>query len=121
MGNVRIVVSRSVMRDQSAWRSLALEVEKLFGVPMADNDDWIARLRRHIDRGTAWSARLGSRGPMVGGMLLSLREPDAVTIGWLAVKADHRRRGVGRALVAKAVARRPVDQFASSLSEKVIR
>ena len=103
MGRVPIVVSQSVMSDVPAWRLLALEVESLFGAPMADTDEWIARLRRHIDHGTAWCARLGS-GPIVGGMLLSRSHPDAVTIGWLAVRSDHRRHGVGRALVEKAVA-----------------
>ena len=47
--------------------------------------------------------RLGSRGLMVGGMLLSLGHPNAVTIGWLALSSDH-RHGVGRALVEKAFA-----------------
>lgn len=111
MGKVPIVVSQPVMSDVPDWRLLALEVERLFGAPMADSDEWIARLRRHIDHGTAWCARLASGGPMVGGMLLSLSRPDAVTIGWLAVRSDHRRHGVGRALVEKAVteaAGRPV-------------
>ncbi len=97
------MVSQSVMSDVPVWGLLALEVERLFGTPMADSDEWIARLRRHIDDGTAWCARLGS-GPIVGGMLLSRSHPDAVTIGWLAVRSDNRRHGVGRALAEKAVA-----------------
>lgn len=106
MGRVPIVVSQPVMSDVPAWRRLALEVENLFGAPMADSDEWITQLRRHIDHGTAWCARLGS-GPIVGGMLLSRSHPDAVTIGWLAVQSDHRRHGVGKALVEKAVAEAP--------------
>lgn len=104
MGRVPIVLFQPVMSDVPAWRVLALEVERLFGAAMADSDEWIARLRRHIEHGTAWCARPGSGGPMVGGMLLSGSPPDAITIGWLAVRSDHRRRGVGRALVEKAVA-----------------
>lgn len=97
------MVSRALLSDVPAWRNLAREVETLFGAPMADSPEWNSRLLRHIDEGTAWCGRLDS-GQMVGGLLLSRRHPEVVTIGWLAVLSKHRCRGVGRALVEKAIA-----------------
>lgn len=91
------------MSDVMSWRELALDVEQLFGAPMATNEEWNARLNRHIDRGTAWCARIGSGTTMVGGMWLSYTHPDAITIAWLAVQYGARRLGVGSALVEKAL------------------
>jgi ribosomal protein S18 acetylase RimI-like enzyme len=99
-----ITVYRSNRSDLPAWRVLALEVEQLFGAPMANNDNWVARLRRHIDRGTAWCASIAPLQEMVGGMWLSSTNADAVTIAWLAVRREARRRGVGSALVGQALA-----------------
>ena len=99
MDNAEIVVSQSTMADLQAWRHLASEVEREFGAPMADSDEWNTQLWRHIDRGTAWCARPDSEVPIVGGMWLSYSHPDAVTISWPAVRREHRRRGIGRALV----------------------
>ena len=98
-----ITVYRSNRSDLPAWRVLALEVEQLFGAPMANNDNWIARLRRHIERGTAWCASIAPLQEMVGGMWLSSTNADAVTIAWLAVRREARRRGVGSALVGQAL------------------
>ena len=87
-----IAFSRSVMTDLPVWRELAREVEQLLGAPMAENQAWNARLKRHIDRATAWCARTGMGVPLVGGMWLWFTHPDAVTIGWLAVRRFARRR-----------------------------
>jgi ribosomal protein S18 acetylase RimI-like enzyme len=96
-------VSRSTVADLPGWRQLAFEVEEAFGAPMAESKEWLALLRRHIEGGTAWCVRLASDGPMVGGMWLS-QGADALSIKWLAVSNEYRRRGVGRALVAVALA-----------------
>lgn len=98
-----ITVFRSIRSDLAAWRVLALEVEQLFGAPMANNGGWIARLQRHIERGTAWCASIAPLQEMVGGMWLS-SDADTVTIAWLAVRREARRKGVGSALVEQALA-----------------
>ena len=92
MDDGAIAFSRSVMTDLPVWRELAREVEQLSGAPMAESEEWSARLKRHIDRATAWCARTGMGVPLVGGMWLSFTHPDAVTIGWLAVRRSARRR-----------------------------
>jgi ribosomal protein S18 acetylase RimI-like enzyme len=109
--SARFVVWPSTAADLAAWRFLAAEVEGLFGGPMADEVGWLSALGRHLDRGTALGARAGPGLPMVGGVWLSPTTHDAVSIDWLAVRSDHRRRGVGRTLVEAALeeaAGRPV-------------
>lgn len=92
MDDGAIAFSRSVMTDLPVWRELAREVEQLFGAPMAENEEWSAGLKRHIDRATAWCARTGMGVRLVGGMWLSFTHSDAVTIAWLAVRRSARRR-----------------------------
>ena len=70
---------------------------------MAHDDKWIAQLQRHIEQGTVWCASTAPVMEMVGGMWLSFTNPDVVTIAWLAVRRDARRRGVGTALVEQAL------------------
>jgi hypothetical protein len=59
MDDGAIAFSESVITDLSIWREPAREVEQLSGAPMAENEEWNARLNRHIDRATAWCARTG--------------------------------------------------------------
>jgi len=83
---------------------LAAEVEPLFG-PMVNDPAFHRALRRNIDRGTAFCVREadGPPGvPLLGGLLFSPRPP-VYTMGWLAVTQQHRRRGIGRALVEHAM------------------
>jgi len=70
---------------------------------MAEDEDWNAQLINQIQRGTAWRARMGLESRLVGGMWLSFVHSDALTIGWLAVRRNVRRRGVGRCLVERAL------------------
>ena len=98
-----MVVARSTVADLPAWRQLAFEVEEAFGAPMATSEKWLALLRTHIEGGTAWCVQLASDGPMVAGMWLS-HGADTLSIKWLAVGKEHRRRGIGRELVAAALA-----------------
>ena len=49
MDDGAIPFSRSVMTDLPVWCDLAREVEQLLGAPMAENEEWSARLKRHID------------------------------------------------------------------------
>ncbi len=104
MIDAEIVVSRSTPADVPAWRRLAADVEREFGAPAA-SERWIARLEDHIAAGRAWCARHAADGEMVGGMWLTDADTDVVTIDWLAVRPDHRRRGVATALLEEAVAR----------------
>jgi GNAT superfamily N-acetyltransferase len=64
--------------------------------------DFEATLRRNIDRGSAFCALLQEQ--VVGGMLLGGPTPSDRWIRWLAVTSADRRRGVGGALVEKALA-----------------
>jgi SAM-dependent methyltransferase len=90
-------VSEAELSDVESWIEIVREVEPLFG-PMPDFHDTLAR---NIARGTALCVRDDT--VVLGGMLLRAL-PDA-QIAWLAVRADARGGGVGRALVAEALRR----------------
>jgi GNAT superfamily N-acetyltransferase len=74
------------------------EVEPLFG-PMPDFD---VTLRRNLDRRSAWCVCDGD--DVAGGMLLGGADPSDRWIRWLAVRRSHRGRGLGAALVERALA-----------------
>jgi GNAT superfamily N-acetyltransferase len=98
-----VVVAASV--DLLAWRRLAREVEPLFG-PMVGRAAFEEALARKVERGQALCVREadGDAGaPLLGGLLWS-SHPPRYRIGWLAVTARARRQGVGRQLVAAALA-----------------
>jgi len=93
-------------RDVRGWLDLAAEVEPLFG-SMLDDPEFYRVLLRNIERGSAYCVRSGDgkRGSrLLGGMFFS--PPNATRaayrIGWLAVTATARRRGIGGRLVALA-------------------
>lgn len=91
--------------DYIPWLRLAAEVEPLFG-PMVADAGFQSAVRRNIERASAFCvrARAGEAGrPLLGGILWSARPP-AYRIGWLAVTAGSRRRGIGRALVEHCLA-----------------
>jgi GNAT superfamily N-acetyltransferase len=101
-------VDKSDYRDIRHWLDLAAEVEPLFG-SMLDDPEFYRALLRNIERGTACCVRAGDGAPgspLLGAMLFS--PPDATRaayrIGWLAVTAQARRRGVGGLLVEHACA-----------------
>lgn len=100
---MRVVVACE--EDVAAWIDLAAEVEPLFG-PMIDDPYFYQALYRNIGRGSAYCVREGDGlpgMPLLGGLLLSSHPPE-YRIGWLAVRGDSRRRGVGRRLVEHALA-----------------
>jgi GNAT superfamily N-acetyltransferase len=85
--------------DIGSWLELAAEVEPLFG-PMPDLE---THIRRAIDRDTAVVVR-DPREVVLGAALLSA-DPRDRKISWLAVRAQARRRGVGRLLMAEILRR----------------
>jgi GNAT superfamily N-acetyltransferase len=90
-------------RDVRGWLDLAEEVEDLFG-GLLGGPGFYEALLRHIARGTAFCVREAAGPPgasLLGGLLFSPARPGRpeYRIGWLAVAARARRRGVGRALV----------------------
>jgi ribosomal protein S18 acetylase RimI-like enzyme len=90
--------------DIPAWLALAAEVEPLFG-PMVEEPGFMRALRRNIGRETALCVRKGDGlpgVPLLGGLLYSSKPPTC-TIGWLAVAGEHRRRGIGRALLEHVI------------------
>jgi GNAT superfamily N-acetyltransferase len=104
------VPTRSNLEDSADWQALAREVESLFGQRMAGEATWERQLAAHFQRGTAWCVRDVTR-TFSGGMWLSLSRDGYVHIRWLAVARAMRGRGVGRALVSRAIeqaAGRPV-------------
>jgi GNAT superfamily N-acetyltransferase len=88
-------------RDLSSWLELVEEVEPLFG-PMPD---FAAHAKRAAARGSALVVR--DRDDRILGAALLSHRPATRTIHWLAVRADARRRGVGRVLIAAIKARWP--------------
>ena len=108
-------VRAATLDDVPAWLALAREVEPLFG-PMADEPDFRASLERGIDGGRAFciDAREGAAGapqcgplcaplcaPLCGIILISTRRN---AVAWLAVASGCRGQGLGRALLAHAIA-----------------
>ncbi|WP_039974944.1 GNAT family N-acetyltransferase [Rhizobium sp. AP16] len=89
--------------DIAPWMMLSEDVVDLFG-PMTD---FAAVLTRKINRRQAFCARTAGRRSLIGGMLMGGSD-DTFWIRWLAVSREHRRSGVGRALVERAIATAPL-------------
>jgi len=88
------------LEDVESWLCLAAEVEHLFG-PMVNEPGFMSALKRNIGRGSAFCIRTsdGPAGaPLQAGVLFSARPP-VYEIGWLSVSRDHRRKGLGTALL----------------------
>lgn len=99
---MRVVVANE--EDVAAWLDLAAEVEPLFG-PMVGDPLFHQALHRNIARGSAFCMREGDSlpgAPLLGGLLFSSHPPE-YRIGWLAVRQDSRRHGIGRRLVEHAL------------------
>lgn len=94
-------VRTAIASDLGAWLALAREVEPLFG-PMADDASFQAALKQAIKDENAFCLRLETDAPLAGGVVIS---PDTNEIEWLAVSGAHRGRGLGAALLEKALAR----------------
>ncbi|VFQ46195.1 GNAT family N-acetyltransferase [Desulfoluna butyratoxydans] len=94
-------VRTSIASDLGAWLALAREVEPLFG-PMADDASFQAALKQAIKDENAFCLRQAPDSPFAGGVVIS---PDTNEIAWLAVSTAHRGRGLGAALLAKALDR----------------
>jgi ribosomal protein S18 acetylase RimI-like enzyme len=99
---VVFVPQQSQLDDIADWRSLAREVESLFGQAMAEEPAWEEHLSANIQRGTAWCVR-DTSDRFAGGMWLSYAPDGCLHIDWLAVARRVRRRGAGRALVVRAL------------------
>jgi GNAT superfamily N-acetyltransferase len=88
-------------RDLRSWLDLVQEVEQLFG-PMPD---FAVHARRPAGRDSALVVR--DRDDTVLGAALLSHSPADRKIHWLAVRADARRRGVARVLLAAIMTRWP--------------
>lgn len=82
---------------------LAGEVEQWFGA-MVDDDGFQTAVMRNIGRGTALVVDAHQGSGLLGGLLFGGSSP-IYHIRWLVVAERARRQGVGRALVADAIAR----------------
>jgi len=99
-------VQLAVEEDVPAWLELAREVEPLFG-PMAEDPGFARALRSNIARCSAFCVRQGDDPapvPLLGAVLFDWREAPRHHIRWLAVSANARRAGIGRALVERCLA-----------------
>ncbi len=91
-------------RDVPEWLVLAREVEHLFG-PMAEVPEFRAALDEAIARGHAVAAVVPSddgEEELAGGIVFSR---EGGSIEWLAVSTRARGAGLGRELLAAAIAR----------------
>jgi ribosomal protein S18 acetylase RimI-like enzyme len=89
--------------DLPGFLRLAGEVEQWFG-PMVDDDGFRMAVVRHIGKGTALVIDAHQGSGLLGGLLFS-GTSSISHIRWLVVAERTRRQGVGRALVADAIAR----------------
>ena len=97
-------VATAVPEDEPAWLALAAEVEPMFG-PLVGDPSFMSALERNVARGSAFCVREGDGppgSPLEGGLLFSAHPPD-YRLGWFAVAARARRRGVGRRLASHAL------------------
>jgi GNAT superfamily N-acetyltransferase len=69
---------------------------------MAGDPTWEEQLVANVKRGTAWCVT-DVTDTFAGGMWLSYPADRCLHIRWLAVARGMRRRGVGRALVVRAI------------------
>ena len=95
-------VGLATEEDIRGWLRLAIDMEKIFGCPLADDPGFNKALRKNIARGTAFCIREGDGGPgteLMGGLLFSPTHRPVYQIGWLGVYARWRRQGVGETLV----------------------
>ncbi|MHB8800924.1 MAG: GNAT family N-acetyltransferase [Thermoanaerobaculia bacterium] len=91
-------------RDVPEWLALAKEVEHLFG-PMSEVSEFRAALDGAIGSGHALAAVVSSDDgaeELAGGIVFS---PEGGSIEWLAVSTRARGAGLGRQLLAAAIAR----------------
>lgn len=98
-GTGRHAVMVSEVSDFDEWVELAREVEPLFG-SMADDAGFRGALLSALTNDEALCV-YGVDGRVQGGVILNLAQNG---IAWLAVGADSRGKGVGRSLLAAAVA-----------------
>lgn len=97
---MQVEIATAEASDLARWLDLAAEVEPLFG-PLVGNAEFEDALQRCIREKRAFCVRRddGPAGAAVTGGLLFSSKPPLYRIGWLAVTAQARRQGVGRALV----------------------
>ncbi|SCW71383.1 Ribosomal protein S18 acetylase RimI [Paenibacillus tianmuensis] len=94
-------VVNAMMDDLSGWLELASEVECLFG-PMVSDPKFIQALEKNINRNSAFCVRENDGLPgavLLGGVLFSSSDAPNYKIGWLAVSARARNKGIATALL----------------------
>ena len=94
----------ATLEDYQAWLLLAKEAEPLFG-PMVEDPHFREALEQAIVAGNALCAgkAVRERAPVLpGGIVIS---PEQNEILWLAVAAQSRRQGIGKALIEAALNR----------------
>jgi ribosomal protein S18 acetylase RimI-like enzyme len=94
-------VDHATPADVTSWLDLTRELEPLFG-PMPAFD---STLQRNIERGSALTVR-ALDGQVLGGVLFGRDDRHGV-IGWLGVRSNARRGGVGKALLSRAISELP--------------
>jgi ribosomal protein S18 acetylase RimI-like enzyme len=97
-----IEVRFSTIDDMSGWIRLAKQVEHLFG-PMVDDSSFHQALMVAIsDRRAFCASEAGPKGGglLQGGIVVSTEENEIL---WFAVEEESRGRGIGKALMHKAL------------------
>jgi len=98
-------VVHATLDDINGWLELAAEVEYLFG-PMVEDPNFVLALEKNVKLNRAFCVRENEGSPsssLLGGVLFSSTHAPSYKIGWLAVSARARNKGVASALLSRVL------------------
>ncbi len=97
MDNNRWNVTIAERNDFEKWMEFAKNFTSEFhGIDLSEDEGYISGILKNINRSTAIYIRDEETDDIVGTMIYS---PNSMHIGWIAVRADFRRMGIGSVMV----------------------
>jgi ribosomal protein S18 acetylase RimI-like enzyme len=83
--------------DLERWMEFVQTVQSEFhGLDLVNDEEYQAAVNKNIRRSTAIYVENKDTSEIIGALMYS---PHSFHIGWLAVRPNHRRKGIGTALV----------------------